>query len=144
MSKFGPTPYPILDPHRVQVWTHTVSKIRPASFSGPRCCLIPWSQVLPHFLVPGAVSCRVQQSTKENWVQTGPGMDSLTRNSVQMNPIAILHNSKALPDLKYDILDPKIPYGALLGSLGVGGRVYLVNLHDMKAIVASCPSGLYW
>ena len=56
MSKFGPTPGPSLDPHRVQVWTHTVSKARPASISGPRHCLISWSQVLLHFLVPGTAS----------------------------------------------------------------------------------------
>ena len=78
----GPTPGPSLDPHRVQdgptpcpVWTHTGSKFGPtpgpvyclifwsqvllhflvpgtASYPGPRYCLIPWSQVLPHTLVP--------------------------------------------------------------------------------------------
>ena len=68
VSKFGPTPCPSLDPHRVQVWTHTGSKVIPttcprldlphflvpgtASYPGPRYCLIPWSQVLPHTLIP--------------------------------------------------------------------------------------------
>ena len=56
VSKFGPTPCPRLDPHHVQVWSHTVSKVRTARFPGPRYCLIPWSQVLPHSLVPGTAS----------------------------------------------------------------------------------------
>ena len=59
-----------------------------------RHCLIPWSQVLPHTLVPGTASypgpkyclifwsqvlpMRVQKIKKEKWVQTGPGRFHLT------------------------------------------------------------------
>ena len=107
VSKFGPTRVqvwthtgPSLDPHRVQFWTPTVSKVRPASFPGPRYCLIPWSQGLPHTLVPGTASypgprycpCRVQKNKKRkmgpNWTGNGPfglklGPNESNRNFAQ-------------------------------------------------------------
>ena len=43
-----------------------------------RHCLIFWSQVLPHTLVPDPAHAGSKKTKKEKWVQAGPGRDHLT------------------------------------------------------------------